>query len=115
MRYYPKNAVGIEFNEENCEILSDVIKELYDTWEGDSWDEELFNEFDDEFGVVPMRVGPLNESRGGEISGLTGFEDGQSYVFFDPKEQDEENWESFINFLSNNNVTIYEGSWSQLG
>ena len=115
MRYYPKNAVGIEFNEENCEALSEAIKELHETWDNDYWDEELFNEIDDEFGVIPMRVGPLTEERGGEITGLTGFDDGQPYLFFDLKEQDKHNWERFVAFLNQNNITIYEGSWSQLG
>lgn len=114
MRYYPKNAVGFEINEEVADILGPTILELFESWDGYAYDEELFDEIASEHGVVPMRVGLLNESRGGEVQGVSGFDNDTKYLFFDIEEQDEENWPSFLQFLENNDITLTEGSWSQL-
>ena len=114
MRYYPKNAVGFEFNEEVAELLSEEVKELFSIWDGSSYDDELFDAIYEQYGVTPMRVGRLNEERGGEVTGVTGFDNYTNYLFFDPEEQDD-SWKSFAAFLNENFVTIYKGSWSQLG
>lgn len=115
MRYYPKNAVGFEINEEVADILGPGICELFETWDGYVYDEELFDAIEEEHGVTPMRVGILNESRGGEVQGVSGFDNDTKYLFFDVEEQDEENWSAFLRFLENNDIYTTEGSWSQLG
>ena len=115
MRYYPKNAVGFEITEEVADILGPTILELFESWDGYVYDEELFNEIESEHGVTPMRVGVLNESRGGEVQGVSGFDNDTKYLFFDVEEQDEENWSAFVRFLESNDIYTTEGSWSQLG
>ena len=69
MRYYPKNAVGFKIDEEVAEVLGPAVSELFETWDGYVYDEELFEAIQEEHGVIPMRVGVLNESRGGEVQG----------------------------------------------
>lgn len=115
MRYYPKNAIGFEIDEEVANTLGETIGEMFSTWDGYAYDEELFSEVENEHGVIPMRIGMLNESRGGEVSGVTGFDNNTKYLFFDVKEQDEESWNKFVEFLSDNFIHTVEGSWSQLG
>jgi hypothetical protein len=115
MRYYPKNAVGFEINEEVAEVLGPAVSELYESWENDAFDDELFEAIEEEHGVTPMRVGALNESRGGEVQGVNGFDNDTMYLFFDVEEQDEDKWAKFVQFLEDNDIYTTEGSWSQLG
>lgn len=115
MRYYPKNAVGFEFNEEVAEVLGPAVSELYESWENDAFDDELFDAIEEEHGVYPMRLGVLVESRGGEISGITGFDSDTTYLFFDIGQQDDDKWAKFVQFLEDNDIYTTEGSWSQLG
>ena len=115
MRYYPKNAVGFKIDEEVAEVLGPAVSELFETWDGYVYDEELFEAIQEEHGVTPMRVGVLNESRGGEVQGVSGFDNDTKYLFFDIEEQDEESWAKFVQFLQDNYIYTTEGSWSQLG
>ena len=84
-------------------------------WSGDHYDDAVFEEVDAWHGVVPMWIGNLPEERGGEISGVTGFDSSTEYLIFNPREQDSESWESFKAHLDEHNIPIIEGSWSQLG
>lgn len=128
MRYYPKNAVGFELDAIDVGLLESVdddcdckpwgryVLEALDTWDGNEcFDDELFNEFEGEHGVTPMRIGSLQDERGGEVSGVRGFELGINYLFFDPEEQDEDDWAKFESFLDDQGIQIVKGSWSQLG
>lgn len=139
MKYYPKYATAIslvEFynlvendlrqkvieemkednsTEEEIENYVHPLTELLDTWEDDVYDEELFEAVYEEYGVTPMRIGSLTDERGGETTGVSGFVDGFDYVFFDTEEQDEELWNDFLLTLSQHNIEVHKGSWSQLG
>lgn len=84
-------------------------------WSGDNYDDFIFDEFSSYHNVVPMRVGELHDERGGEVSGVTGFEPGVEYVFFDPREQDSAAWNQFKTHLEEHGIDLVEGSWSQLG
>ena len=139
MRYYSKNAFGIEISDirrlvedsvvptiienlkeegEDENYIDDYIHpiiEALDTWDGTSYDDVVFDAIYEEFDVQPMRIGNLPDERGGETSGVIGFDTDTEYLFFDKREQDEDSWNDFVDMLEENNIMITEGSWSQLG
>ena len=139
MRYYPKNAVGVELSsvrglmedhvvpvlledfrsegedEEFIESYVHPLIEALDEWSGEIYDDVVFDAIYEEFGVEPMRMGNLPDERGGEISGVTGFDTDTEYVFFDKREQDDDSWQAFLDTLEEHNIPLVEGSWSQLG
>lgn len=145
MRYYPKHGLGIKFIdidtypldefESNVEELitegkqeeadeleeqgpdsawdREVLSAIRD-WSGDHYDQDVIDAFINCYGVEPMWVGELTEERGGEISGVSGFDYGE-YVIFNVNEQDEKMWQAFLKKLEENNISLVEGAWSQLG
>ena len=139
MRYYPKNAVGVELSfvrglmedhvvpvlledfrsegedEEFIENYVHPLIEALDEWSGEIYDDVVFDAIYEEFGVEPMRMGNLPDERGGEISGVTGFDTDTEYLFFDKREQDDDSWQAFLDTLEEHNIPLVEGSWSQLG
>jgi len=60
-------------------------------------------------------MGNLPAERGGEVSGVTGFDTDTEYLFFDQREQDDDSWQAFLDTLEEHNIPLVEGSWSQLG
>lgn len=92
-----------------------VILAVIRDWSGDNYDDFIFDEFSSHHDVVPMRVGELNDERGGEVSGVTGFEQGVEYLIFDPREQNDSAWNQFKAYLEEHDIDLVEGSWSQLG
>ena len=84
-------------------------------WSGDHYDDFVFDEFNSWHEVVPMRIGELTDERGGETTGVTGFEQGVDYVIFDTREQDSAAWDRFKAHLEEHSIDLIEGSWSQLG
>ena len=139
MRYYPKKAVGVELrfvrglmedhvvpmlledfrsegeDEEFIESYVHPLMEALDEWSGDSYDDVVFDAIYEEFGIEPMRMGNLPDERGGEVSGVTGFDTDTEYLFFDQREQDDDSWQAFLDTLEEHNIPLVEGSWSQLG
>jgi hypothetical protein len=112
MRYYPKSAVGFEINNTVAETLG--LLEQWEEWDGEQYDSEFGYEFEEKHGVTPSRVVTFEDSRGGEISGLTGFTTGSTYVLFDEDESGEA-WDKLVETLEENDIELEEGSWSQLG
>ena len=112
MRYYPKRAVGFEINMTVAETLG--LLEQWAEWDGEQFDSEFGYEFEEKHGVKPVRVITFTDSRGGEISGLTGFANGSTYVLFDENERGMA-WEKLIELLEENDIELEDGSWSQLG
>ena len=112
MRYYPKSAQGIEMNTSTAEVIG--LLEQWEEWDGDQFENDLIYEFEDKYGVTPERLITFEDSKGGEISGLSGFESGTTYLLFDKKESGEE-WDAFLDLLGDNQIDIVEGKWSQLG
>lgn len=112
MRYYPKRAVGFEINMSVAETLG--LLEQWEEWDGEQFDSEFGYEFEEKHGVTPVRVITFTDSRGGEISGLTGFANGSTYVLFDENERGVA-WEKLIELLEENDIDLEDGSWSQLG
>lgn len=92
-----------------------AILEAIRDWSGDHYDDFVFDEFNSWHEVVPMWIGSLNDERGGETTGVTGFEQGIDYLIFDPREQDEKSWKAFKEHLEEHGIDLVEGSWSQLG
>jgi hypothetical protein len=112
MRYYPKSAVGFEINNTVAENLG--LLEQWEEWDGEQFDSEFGYEFEEKHGVTPSRVITFEDSRGGEISGLTGFTNGSTYVLFDEDESGEA-WDKLVETLEENDIELEDGSWSQLG
>lgn len=112
MRYYPKSAVGFEIDSSVAEKLG--LLEQWEEWDGEQYDSEFGYEFEEKYGVTPWRVVKFYEQKGGEISGLSGFADGSTYVLFDDEESGEA-WDALVNFLGNNNIELEDGTWSELG
>lgn len=94
----------------NAEILATIRD-----WSGDMYDDVIFDAINTWHEVVPMRIGELSDERGGEISGVTGFEQGIEYLIFDLREQDAASWKQFKAHLDEHEIPLVEGSWSQLG
>lgn len=92
-----------------------AILEAIRDWSGDQYDDFIFDEINSWHEVVPMRIGSLNDERGGETTGVSGFEQGIDYLIFDPREQDEKSWKEFKAHLDEHGIDLVEGSWSQLG
>jgi hypothetical protein len=112
MRYYPKSAVGFEINMTVAETLG--LLEQWEEWDGEQFDSEFGYEFEEKYGVTPSRVITFEDSRGGEISGLTGFTNGSTYVLFDEDESGEA-WDKLVEIIEQSDITLEDGSWSQLG
>ena len=111
MRYCPKSAKGFKINDFVAEDLG--IEDWESLWGGEQFDCELAYEIEEKFGVYPYRILKFEESRGGEITGLSGFDNGETYVLFDEDESGEE-WDKFEALLEEKGITIDSGSWSQL-
>ena len=92
----------------------DILAAVRD-WSGDHYDDAVFDEIHSWHQVTPMWIGNLPDERGGEISGVRGFDIYTDYLIFDPSDQDEEHWAAFKQLLDENNIPLIEGSWSQLG
>lgn len=84
-------------------------------WTGDAYDDFIFEEIQSWHEVVPMRIGEICDERGGETTGVSGFEQGVEYLIFDPREQDKDKWAAFKEHLDKHGISLVEGSWSQLG
>ena len=112
MRYYPKRAVGFEINNDVAENLG--LLEQWEEWDGEQFDSEFGYEFEEKHGVTPSRVITFEDSRGGEISGLTGFTNGATYVLFDEDESGDA-WDKLLALLEEKGVDLDTGSWSQMG
>jgi hypothetical protein len=111
MRYYPKKAVGVEMNDEVAEDLG--LLEQWEEWDGDQYESALMEDFESKYGVTPERLITFKDERGGEVSGVTGFEDGVTYLLFDKNESGDE-WEALLDILSDKQIDLVKGSWSQL-
>jgi hypothetical protein len=92
-----------------------AILEAIRDWSGDQYDDFIFDEINSWHEVVPMRIGALNDERGGETTGVSGFEQGVEYLIFDLREQDDDSWKQFKAHLEEHGIELIEGSWSQLG
>ena len=112
MRYYPKSAVGFEINMVVAEKLD--LLEQWEEWDGEWYDSNFGYEFEEKYGVTPIAVIEFQERKGGEISGLTGFANGSTYVLFD-EDEGEEAWDKLVKTLEEKGIELDEGSWSQLG
>lgn len=119
MNFFPKNGIGFEIKHLVASaIWNDDIVEAATNWnkhrpfiydENDTLSNEIFSWYE----VEPIWLGSLNESKGGSISGVFGFAQGIDYIIFDPEEQDTEKWQQFLRFLSDNQIEVVHGGWSQ--
>jgi hypothetical protein len=94
----------------NSEVLTAISE-----WSGDHYDDFIFEEMDSCHSVTPMWIGNLPDERGGEITGVQGFDTSTEYLIFNPREQDKESWDEFKSHLEQHGIPLVEGSWSQLG
>lgn len=111
MKYYPKRAQGFEMNGDVAEALG--LLQQWEEWDGDQFESELMADFEEKYGVTPERLIKFDDRKGGEVSGVTGFENGLHYLLFDKGETGDE-WEALLDVLADNQLDIIEGSWSQL-
>jgi len=112
MRYVPKHCVGFEMTDALVEALD--IGELWETWDGDEHDPEILETIEEKFGVVPYMVARLVEERGGERTGIEGFEDGMTYLLFESRDTRVPDWKEFSELCESAGSQETEGSWSQL-
>jgi hypothetical protein len=111
MRYYPKTAKGFKIDDDVAETLG--LLEEWQDWDGEQYDSDFAYAFEDKWGVYPYRVITFEESRGGEISGLTGFDNGETYILFEDGEEGE-SWDALMETLDDGSIVLEEGKWSQL-
>ena len=113
MQYYPQHYYGFEINDTVAEQLQ--LTEAYDTYEM-SYDEESFFEgFVNKFGIEPYKFADTTFERGGYVQGLTGFEWDKTYLCFATTQVGDDRWEKMIEALSELDIDIEEGQWSELG
>lgn len=84
-------------------------------WSGDHYDDAVFDEIHSWHEVTPMWIGELRDERGGEISGVRGFDSGVEYLIFDKREQDTDKWAAFTRMLKDAGIELVSGEWAQLG
>lgn len=112
MRYYPKRATGFVINESVAETLG--LLEAWEDFDGEECDSNFAAEFEGAFNVYPRYVRSFRETRGGEVSGLTGFAERVSYVLFEDDEEGAD-WDNLVKLLEEKGIELETGSWSQLG
>jgi hypothetical protein len=112
MRYVPKNCVGFEMTDNLADALG--LSEDWETWDGDEHDSVLLDAIEEKFGVSPWGIAELREERGGHRTGITGFEDGYTYLLFEERDTRVPNWKAFSDLCEEAGSTETEGSWSQL-
>lgn len=112
MRYYPKRATGFVINYTVAENLG--MLEAWEDFDGEECDSNFASEFEATFNVYPRYVRSFHETRGGEVSGLTGFSEHVTYVLFDTDEEGED-WDKLVKVLEEKDIELESGSWSQLG
>ena len=113
MQYYPQHYYGFVVDNDIAEKLQ--LNEAYDTYEM-SYDEDVFfNKFQEKFGVEPYKFTDTTYERGGYVQGLSGFDWDKTYVCFDPAQAGDDRWNKMLETLSELNINIEEGHWSELG
>lgn len=112
MRYVPMNAVGIELNDAVAEALG--ISEAWGEWDGWEDDEEILGALEENFSITPWKLKSFREEKGGETTGISGFEDGLVYILFDPDDTRDPNWVEFSRKCASAGSESVEGSWAQL-
>ena len=113
MQFYPQHYYGFAVDNEVAERLQ--LNEAYDTYEI-SYDEmPFFESFENKFGVEPYKFADTTYEKGGYVQGLNGFEWDKTYLCFDPSQTGDDKWEKMLSVLSEMDVDIEEGHWSELG
>lgn len=116
MRYYPRSAVGIEMTPEIAVSLQ--ISEEYEAWtEEESVDnaDAIMGKIEEIYGVSVYNFLTLEEKRGGEIQGLTGFNSGCTYLLFEPEVRSLSGWRRIRSRVKKAGGSVNNGAWSQLG
>jgi len=115
MMYYPRRAVGIEMNSSIAESLQ--IIEEFEAWAEDESIENaeaLMGRIEEIYDVSVYRFGSLDNDRGGEVQGLTGFTSGCTYLLFEPEMRSTPGWRRIRTRVKKAGGSIEKGSWSQL-
>jgi hypothetical protein len=112
MRYYPKSAKGFKVDMLVAEKLG--LLDEWEEWDGEQYDSDFAYAFEDKWSVTPERVVKFEDTRGGEITGLSGFQNGETYVLFEKNEKGP-HWKALRDALKQNDIPLEEGTWSQLG
>lgn len=112
MQFYPQHYFGFAIDEEVAEKLQ--LTEAFDMYEMSYDENEFFEGFNEKFGIEPYRFTDTTYERGGYVQGLTGFDWDSTYVCFDRTQAGDEKWEKMIRALSELDIPVEEGEWSQL-
>jgi hypothetical protein len=106
------NAVGIELNDAVAETLG--ITDLWEAWDGWEDDEDILGTLAENYSVNPWRLKKFREEKGGETTGISGFEDNVVYILFDTDDTRDPNWVEFSKKCAEAGSESVEGSWAQL-
>jgi len=112
MRYVPMNAVGIELNDAVAEALG--ITEAWEEWQGWEDDEDILGALEENHSVTAWKLKSFREEKGGETTGISGFEDDTVYILFDPDDTRDPRWVEFSKKCAEAGSEAIEGSWAQL-
>tara|TARA_A100001015_G_C15025200_1_gene730104 strand:+ start:2594 stop:2935 length:342 start_codon:yes stop_codon:yes gene_type:complete len=113
MQFYPQHYYGFAVNNDVAERLQ--LNEAFDEYEMTYDEMPFFESFETKFGIEPDKFADTTYEKGGYVQGLSGFDWDRTYICFDPSQASGEKWEKMINALSDVDIDIEEGHWSQLG
>lgn len=112
MRYVPRNCVGFEMTDRLAESLG--VSEAWENWNGWEDDDDILGPIEENLSVYPARIAKLIDEKGGERSGLQGFESGRTYLLFEVADTRNPWWKGFSDKCEEAGSPETEGSWSQL-
>ena len=120
MQYYPEAAIGFQIDENIAQALG--IAEAFTEWQNEKGYKDpgiIATALQERFKMpnsFEMSAMLFLYQRGGEISGLEGFEYNKIYIYFRDMTGKEKGWKPFINRLSKKfDVQIEKATWSEFG
>ena len=113
MQFYPQHYFG--FAVDNAVALKLQLTEAFDTYEMSYDEEDFFSAFEERFGIEPYKFADTTYERGGYVQGLNGFEWDKTYICFDPSQAGDDKWDKMLSALSELEIDVEEGHWSELG
>jgi hypothetical protein len=119
MQYYPEAAIGFQIDENIAQALG--ISEAFTEWQNDKYKDAniIARALQEQFKMpngFELSAMLFRSERGGEVSGLEGFEYGKTYVYFRDMTGKEKGWKPFLNRLRKKfDVQVEKATWSEFG
>jgi len=104
-------AIGFNIDDKIMQILQ--MDHIYNDWNGkDLYNDDLFFEFHDKYGIEPIAIGNVYNST--TIESPIGFSEEVRYLFFDVKETQNEEWPDLEKLVTDIGASWTTGTWQQV-